>query len=127
MSMVKIRAGRPRALDYKACFDYWLQYNTAYNATQALFRDGYGIETPDGTLKPYAVSAVRRAAWLWVIEHPDESLKVWQEEGYFLDGKTDEWKEWISKKIVTHTSCTARNRALKINGIKEWYDERYTR
>lgn len=117
-----IRSGRPRSIEPKKAFDYWMEYGTLKKATLALEREGH--VKPNGI--PYTSQGIQRAAWMWVIENPDESLKVWQEHGHFLNGRDDVWKEWISKKIRKFIHPNKRlDYILELNGVKDWYYERY--
>ena len=109
------RSGRPPKIDEKLCFDTWLERTTLKKATAYLHRQGHN----------WSLQGIRHAAWRWVIKHPDESFAVWQEAGEFPDGRDDYWKHWIACKIRTYQigSKVQFNRALEINGIKDWYYE----
>ena len=121
-----IKSGRNRQLDYKKAFDLWLEFGTVKKATLALEREGHLLVKKDGTTKPFSHWAVQLGAWVWVIEHPEESLAIWQSKGYFSNGRDEEWKRWISAKIRTYMKPRASmERALETNGIKEWYNETY--
>ena len=120
------KSGRERQLDYEKCFRYWLELGTLKKVVMAMERDGDTITMDDGTEKPFSVYSIQAGAWIWVINHPDESLAIWQKKGYFLSGKDDDWKRWVSVKIRKFIKTDVGiKRALEINGIKEWYDEYY--
>jgi len=120
------KSGKNRQLDYEAAFKYWLELGTIKKATLAMERDGYRLTKKDGTTKPFSYWSIQLGAWIWVIENPDKSLPIWQSRGFFPNGRDDEWKRWISSKIRTYMKPRASmERALEINGIKEWYDETY--
>ena len=115
-------SGRIRQLDYHKAFTYWLEFGTLKKATMAMENDGYVLTTKSGVEKPFSYWTIQAGAWMWVIEHPDEALAVWQSKGYFPDGKDEAWKKWISSKIRRYVrSNNAKDRALEINGIKDWY------
>lgn len=121
-----VKSGRDRQLDYKRAFTYWLEFGTVKRATLAMEKDGYLLTKKDGTKKPFSTWAIQLGAWVWVIENPEESLVIWQSKGFFQKGRDEEWKRWISAKIRTYMKPRASmERALEINGIKEWYDETY--
>jgi len=121
------RPGRDRQMDYQAAFQYWLECGTLKKAAQAMERDGYRIVRKDGTISPFSFWTVRRGAWIWVIENPDEALKIWQDHGYFPNGKDEQWKHFVARKIRTHMPPKKGNmeKALRLNGIYEWYKENY--
>jgi len=117
--------GRPRQLDYGMCFRLWLELGTVRKVLHVFEREGILKENKDGTTEPFSQDAIRRAAWLWVIWHPEESLKIWQSFGYFLNGRDDEWKEWMIKKIRKHADTpNLFEKALRVNGMMKWYNER---
>ena len=85
-------SGRNRQLDYHKAFTYWLEFGTLEKATMAMENDGHVLVKADGTEKPFSYWAIQAGAWVWVIEHPDEALAIWQSKGYFPDGKDESWK-----------------------------------
>ena len=117
----KSKPGRIRELDYKKAFEYWVEYGTLKKATMALEREGIRRTLSDGTKTSFSLPTIRRAAWIWVIENSDEALEMWQEHGFFSDGKTEEWKEWMDSKILglaqTMEHITEMRRKV---GILEW-------
>lgn len=120
------KSGRDRQLDYEKCFRYWLELGSVNKVRQAFEREGILLEKADGTKVPFSWWGIWRGAWHWVIWHPEESMKVWQSFGYFMNGRDEEWKEWILKKIRKHAdSPRLFKRALKVNGIEDWYNEKY--
>jgi len=120
------KSGRERQLDYELAFRYWLEFGTLKKVVLAMEREGHVRTLDDGTTKPFSKWSIQSGAWIWVIHHPDESLAIWQDKGYFLNGKDDDWKRWISVKIHKFLQSNASiERALEINGIREWYDDYY--
>lgn len=120
-----IKNGNARCWDYKLAFDYWLEYTTVEKAMLAFHRDGHGIVQEDGTVNPVAYATFQRGAWVWVIENPDEALKIWQSRGYFLDGKDEKWRAWMAKKIRTHTCNQARIDAIKRCELEDIYERMF--
>jgi len=115
--------GTGRTIDYKKAFDYWTEYKTSKKASLAMQRDG--LTNPDG--EPYKSCTIRRSAWIWVIEHPEEAMEYWQSLGHFPDGMDDEnWKHWICKKMRTWAySEKALIMYLKINRVEDFFNANY--
>jgi len=117
--------GSERSFPYRLAFEYWIETGSAFKAVKAMHRDGYSNRQGNA----YEPETIRRAAWIWAVEHPEEALEYWHglDRGFFPEGMDGEdWKRHSCKKILQHFKGKAkRDYLLKLNNAYEYYEEHY--
>lgn len=120
-----VSQGQNRTFDYRLAFEYWVECGTRKKAALALHRRG--ISNLEGD--PFNPATIRRAAFIWALEHPEEALAYYwkMDQGYFPDGMDgDDWKHHVCRNIMSLTQSSARlNRLLKLNKAEEFFYEHY--